>query len=89
MLEADQLRKASFAPWSCAEENLVDQLTLMDGEVALEWPSRKEPGLSSASYSAKRPQMMLWTAPTLRHRSAIGWLREANHIEGGPFYGQR
>jgi transposase len=25
---------------------------------------------------------MLWTAPALRHRSAIGWLREANHIEG-------
>jgi hypothetical protein len=23
---------------------------------------------------------MLWTAPTLRHRSAIGWLR--NHVEG-------
>ena len=21
------------------------------------------------------PLMMLWTAPTLRHRSAIGWLR--------------
>ena len=24
---------------------------------------------------AKCPLMMLWTAPTLRHRSAIGWLR--------------
>jgi hypothetical protein len=26
--------------------------------------------------------MMLWTAPTLRHQSAKGWLREANHVEG-------
>src|SRR5215469_18210770 len=28
------------------------------------------------------PLMMLWTAPTLRHQSAKGWLREANHVEG-------
>src|SRR3974390_282671 len=28
------------------------------------------------------PPMMLWTAPTLRHQSAKGWLREANHVEG-------
>src|SRR5215831_2816012 len=26
--------------------------------------------------------MMLWTAPTLRHQSAKGWLSEANHVEG-------
>ena len=24
--------------------------------------------------AASRSKMMLWTAPTLRHRSAIGWL---------------
>src|SRR5215471_3920501 len=28
------------------------------------------------------PLLMLWTAPTLRHQSAKGWLREANHVEG-------
>src|SRR5262249_25786743 len=28
------------------------------------------------------PLLMLWTAPTLRHRSGKGWLREANHVEG-------
>ena len=28
-------------------------------------------------------KLMWWTAPALRHRSAIGWLRfEAHHIEG-------
>jgi glutathionyl-hydroquinone reductase len=26
-----------------------------------------------------QPFVMLWTAPTLRHRSAIGWLRKAIH----------
>src|SRR3974377_1297856 len=26
--------------------------------------------------------MMLWAAPTLRHQSAKGWSREANHVEG-------
>jgi integrase len=26
--------------------------------------------------------LMLWTAPTLRHRLCQGWLREANHNEG-------
>ena len=26
--------------------------------------------------------MMLWTAPALRHQSAKGWSREANHVEG-------
>jgi transposase len=30
----------------------------------------------------ERPLMMLWTAPTLRHQSAKGWSREANHVEG-------
>jgi hypothetical protein len=29
-----------------------------------------------------RQLLMLWTAPTLRHQSAKGWSREANHVEG-------
>src|SRR5499427_4211381 len=32
--------------------------------------------------------MMLWTAPTLRHQSAKGWSREANHVEGEPSMGE-
>jgi hypothetical protein len=28
------------------------------------------------------PRMMLWTAPTLRHQSAIGWLRRNEPLEG-------
>src|SRR5262249_54521776 len=32
--------------------------------------------------SVRCPLLMLWTAPTLRHQSAKGWLREANHVEG-------
>ena len=30
-------------------------------------------------------RMMLWTAPTLRHRCAKGGCVEAHHIEGEPF----
>jgi hypothetical protein len=32
--------------------------------------------------------LMLWTAPTLRHQSAKGWSREANHVEGEPSMGE-
>src|SRR5262249_47999401 len=31
---------------------------------------------------ARSPLLMLWTAPTLRHRSAIGWLRRNAPLEG-------
>jgi len=31
---------------------------------------------------------MLWTAPTLRHQSAIGWLRRNEPLEGEPSMGE-
>ena len=43
----------------------------------------EEGGLASYSVGvADCPLLMLWTAPTLRHQSAKGWSREANHVEG-------
>src|SRR2546430_630599 len=32
--------------------------------------------------------MMLWTAPTLRHQGAIGWLRRNEPLEGAPSMGE-
>src|SRR5262249_51896174 len=32
--------------------------------------------------------MMLWTAPTLRHQGAIGWLRRNAPLEGEPSMGE-
>ena len=49
---------------------------------ALRGHRRSEPGGERvedwrlpSGYFRERARMMLWTAPTLRHRSAIGWLR--------------
>jgi hypothetical protein len=34
-----------------------------------------EPATQGGSGTVRGPILMLWTAPTLRHRGAIGWLR--------------
>src|SRR5262245_13718283 len=39
-------------------------------------------GTSGLAADAQSTRMMLWTAPTLRHQGAIGWLRRNEPLEG-------
>src|SRR6516162_7395335 len=38
--------------------------------------------INNRQFSPSLTRMMLWTAPTLRHQGAIGWLRRNEPLEG-------
>src|SRR5262249_20295595 len=89
--EGPRLRRAADAAGACRRG---DRINLLQCECPLLAPSgRSERSDYLSAFGAKRTSgeatawfgptlLMLWTAPTLRHQGAIGWLRRNAPLEG-------